>query len=64
MQIPLKAKYRRAIKTRYGANGDHGRRYKRNKIGYASHVAIFGEAPRRTLRVNGRTGAGVMEVVS
>lgn len=60
VQIPLKRKYLSAKKGTYKGGERPADRKKRKKIGGIAHIARFGEAPRRVLVVNGKTGAGVM----
>jgi hypothetical protein len=61
IQIPLKKKYRSATKGRYKGGERPAPPKKRNKIGYAKHVALFGEPPVFHLVVDGRRGTGVMK---
>jgi hypothetical protein len=52
VRIPLKRKYLSTFKPpKHGINGDHQGKHKRNKIGYAKHVAMFGEPPKMLLLV-------------
>lgn len=60
VQIPLKGKYRSAVKGRYKGGENPAKKKKRNKLGNAKHVAMYGEPPKRTLVVDGRTGKSRM----
>lgn len=59
IQIPLKRKYKTGFKGRFRGGERPAPKKKHTKIGYAKHVALYGEPPRVTLRVNGKTGKGV-----
>jgi hypothetical protein len=65
VQIPLRGKYRSAVKGKYkgGENADRKGKRKRNKIGDVKHNALFGEPPKKHKVVDGKTGKSRMERV-
>ncbi len=59
VEIPLKRKYLRVVNGHHKAVGDHQGTHHRGKIGYAKHVARYGEPPIK-VRVVGPTGKARM----
>ncbi len=63
VEIKLRKKYLNVAHGRHKFSGDHQGVHKRGKIGYAKHVALYGEPPVKVMVV-GPTGKKRMRTVA